>query len=225
MIKTKIFKILFCLVLMQSIPAYAVTEPGKVVQHSIRNVQTIIETIKVSAGLVISLKMSLLQGMIGSIKPNIPDSLVDVKNFAPTLPKEAQSLLSSGNVLPKVRSYVEKNLKSRDLSDVVADRDALVAISERLNISSMEAIGLGRQTAAKLNGAVDQNKELLKSAAYAVDQHTKQVQEAALGVKALESDTLYNQLQSRKLETLAQRIIADVRNHTTKDDDEEEKND
>ena len=225
MIRTKVFKLLFCLVMMQSVPAHAVTEPAKVAQDSIRMVQDIMETVKTVADLIISVNMTSLQGLIGSIKPQVPDPRVEMELFAPTVTSEVQALLSSDNVVPDVSSYVEKELKARDPSDEIAERDALIEINERLAISSMEAIAYGKETAALQNGAVEDNENLLDSAAGTSNQQEAHVQEAAIGVKIMENDALINQLQARDLETFAQGAIANVRSSTVNKEATEGRND
>ena len=89
MTKTKKILMLLCLgAVMHSTPAFAVIEIYKVMQYSVRNVQATIEVVENTLALITSVKMSLLQGMIGAIMPRLPAtvSLVQPESFAPIIP-------------------------------------------------------------------------------------------------------------------------------------------
>lgn len=225
MTKTKKILMLLCLgAVMHSTPAFAVIEIYKVMQYSVRNVQATIEVVENTLALITSVKMSLLQGMIGAIMPRLPAtvSLVQPESFAPIIPVKIVSLVKAGDGISQVRRYVEKELRSINPGDVISQRDALNAVNERLNLSATQAIALGKEAAAKLNKAKDENKEMLSLAQDAADQHNKDVQEAAFGIKALENDAASNQLTSHLIETRAQRMMADIQNRTVKKTTDEE---
>jgi len=208
--KTKIFAL--CLIaLMQSISAYAVTEPAIVVEYSIRDVHKGIEVVQNISALVSSVQNSILQGSLAVVKSVDFEQITDLKSFAPSVPKDVQSFVDAGNAVPKVRSYIEEELKNVTFDDVFEQRDALLDVSRRLNASSVETIGLGKKIAAELNEAPKINEKMISSAAKAINQQQKETQETLFGVKAMAEDALLNQIRSRQLETQAQRIIANVR--------------
>ena len=208
--KTKIFAI--CLVaLMQSIPAYAVTEPIKVLQYSIRDVHKVIEVIQNVSSLVSSVQNAILQGSLAIVKSIDFKQITDLKSFAPSVPEEIQSLVDAGNAVPKVRDYIETELKNVSFTDVIEQRDALLDVSRRLNDSSVKAISLGKKIAAELNEAPKINEKMIAAAAGAINQQQKETQEAAFALKAMAEDAVLNQLHSSQLEAQAQKIVADIR--------------
>ena len=211
--KTKTFALCLAFALMQSVSAYAVIEPVKVMQYSIRNTSTTIEVIENTVALLTSVQNTILQGDIGAIIPDMPDmaSLEDLGDFSPTMPAELESVISSKDAMPQIRGYIENELKNVNFDDMIQQRDALLDVSRRLNTSATEAIGLAKQMGTKLNESTSENKSMIKYAFEALTQHSKIAQENAFGIKATVEDAISNTLDSRILETTAQGIIAKVR--------------
>ena len=208
--KTKIFA-LFLVALMSSVPAYAVSDPDKSFLHSVRNVTKIIEVVQNTSSLISSVQTSILQGSLATVKSVDFMKTTDLKSFAPSVPDEIKSFVVSKSAVPQVRSYIEKELKDVSFENVFEQRNALLDVSRRLNLSSMEAISLGKRVSAELNEAKNVNEEMLSTVADAINQQQKETQEAALGLKAMAEDAVLNQMRAENLKVQAERIVADVR--------------
>lgn len=208
--KTKIFA-LCLLASMSSIPAYAVSDPEKSMNHSIRNVEKIMEVVQNTSSLISSVQTSILQGSLATVKSFDFMKTTDLKSFAPSVPDDMKSLVEAKNAVPQVRSYIEKELKDVSFENVFEQRNALLDVSKRLNLSSMEAISLGKRVSAELNEAKDANEKMLSAAAGAINQQQKETQEAAFGLKAMAEDAVLNQFRAEDLKAQAERIVADVR--------------
>ena len=213
--RTKIFAL--CLIaLLQSVPAGAVSEPIKMIQYSIRTTEKTVEVVQNTLALATNVYNTLLQGTIGAIKAKIAElkSLTDLKTYAPLVPAGIQTLMSTAtNALPNIRGFVEKQLKAVDIdpSDMLAQRDALIDTAKQLNLSSLEAISLGKKTAADLNDAPKQNEKMMADATNAKSQQEKETQNAAFDLKAFGDDILLNQLRLAEIKTTADRYMAEAR--------------
>ena len=215
--KTKTKILALCLIaLFQSVPAGAVSEPIKMIQYSIRTTEKNLEVVQNTISLATNVYNTVLQGTIGAIQAKIDElkSLADLKTYTALVPAGIQSIMSNAkNALPNIRGYVEKQLKAIDIdpSDLLAQRDALIDTAKQLNLSSLEAISLGKKTAADLNDAAKQNEGMINKAISAATQQQKEIRDAAFGIKAMGEDVLLNQLRLREIETTAQRYMSDVR--------------
>ena len=221
MLKTKIFisSFLLGMVLMSS-PVYAIVDIVKLLQHTLRNVQEIIEVVQNEASLKESENYSKLQGEIGAIMPKVVDLGSKVKDvsFAPVLPSEIQGLLGDKGMaaVPQLRSFLSKDLNSINVGDVVGQRDALAAISEQMNLGGVEAFKIGKEAMARLNKAPSELIQQFSVATGARDMQNKITQETGNSIQILKSDVAINQHLAKKLETLAQSLRLDVKKELQK---------
>ena len=216
MLKTKTFISSFLLgVVLTASPAYAVVDIVKLLQHTLRNVQEIIEVVQNESSLKESTNYSKLQGEIGAIMPKVIDlgSKVKDASFTPVLPSEIQGLLGDKGMaaVPQLRSFLSKDLKSINVGDVVGQRDALAAISEQMNLGGIEAFKNGKEAMALLNKAPNELMQQLSVATGAKDMQNKITQETGNSIQILKSDIAINQHLARKIETLAQSLRLDVK--------------
>ena len=191
--------------ILSTSPAFAVVELIKILQYSLRNVQSTIEVVKNGIALGTSIQQTTLQGTIGAVAPNVMDfdSAISFEEFAPSLPSDLHGIVGgkSFNAIPGVRSYVDKELKSIRLGDGLTQRDVLHKINELQNQTSLDAIQKAKETLAKSNKAPDESKAQLDNVAQAKDAQVKASQETAQSIKALEKDVVYNQLSANALLT------------------------
>ena len=222
------------LILMQSVPSYAVVEPLKVLQYSIRTTHKTIEVVQNLMALLTSVQNTLLQGDIGAIAGKMTDltSEADLKTFAPTVPSELKSVLSSSDAVPKIRSFIESEMENVNFDDPLAQRDALNDVAERLNIRARETYARGTEVLAKLNKAPSDNAKMLSYAKDAATQQEKETQETAFSVKAMSATEVLQQQDLLNLGTQALTIISNTRNmgihrknESTEQSDEDEQED
>ena len=213
--KTKTFVRLLCLVaILSASPAFAVVEPIKVLQYSLRNVQSIIEVIQNGIALETSIMQTNLQGTIGAIAPKVVDlgGRMEFKSFAPTLPSELGGIVNGKgfDAIPQVRDYVEQEMKSISLKDGVAQRDVLDRVNKARNLASLDAIQVAKETMAKSNKGPQESKAQLNNVASASDSQSKASQENAQSIQLLQNDAVHNQLKASALQAKVTALKSDV---------------
>ena len=199
--------------LMQSVPAYAVVEPLKTLQLSIRTTHKTIEVAQNLITLLTSVQNALLQGDIGAITAKMPDmkSATDLKSLAPILPGELQSVVSSSEAVPKIRNYIATELETVNFEDPLAQRDALLGISKDLSISGIKRITEGYRGKAEMNNAPSENEGMLSEIAGAANMQEKLGQYGAYKVNTFAKDVDLFQINANKLEAEAVSVMAEIR--------------
>ena len=221
MLKTKIFITSTFLGMFLAVsPAHATIDIMKLLQHTLRNVQEIIEVVQNESSLKESTNYSKLQGEIGAIMPKVVDLGSKVKDvsFTSILPSNIQGILGDKGMaaVPQLRSFLSKDLKSIKVGDVVGQRDALVAISEQMNLGGVEAFKIGKEAMALLNKAPNELMQQFGVATGAKDMQNKITQETGNSIQILKSDVAINQHLARRIETLAQGLRQDVKRELQK---------
>ena len=222
--KTKTFiSLLFLATCLSVSPAFAVVEPIKVLQYSLRNVQATIEVVKNAISLGLSVQQTALQGTIGAIAPVVKDlkSKMDLESFAPTLPADLQNVVSGNGfqAIPHVKTYVENELKSIRLGDGITQRDVLNKINELQSKASLDAIQIAKETLAKSNKGPEENKAQLDNVAKAPTSQSKASQETAQSIQTLKNDVVRNQLTSNLLLIKATKYKNDLLKATQRAED------
>lgn len=184
-------------------PAFAVVEPIKVLQYSLRNVQATIEVIENALALGNSIQQTTLQGTIGAVAPKVMNlgSKMELQSFMPTLPADLNGIVSGNglNAVPQVRTYVENEMKNIRLGDGVTQRDVLNKINEMQNLTSLDALQIATETLAKSNSGAEESKAQLNNVGGAADSQAKASQETAQSIQILQNDAVRNQLTSNIL--------------------------
>jgi len=201
---TKTFICLLGMLTVLSVrPAFAVVEPIKVLQYSLRNVQATIEVIENALALGNSIQQTTLQGTIGAVAPKVMNlgSKMELQSFMPTLPADLNGIVSGNglNAVPQVRTYVENEMKNIRLGDGVTQRDVLNKINEMQNLTSLDALQIATETLAKSNSGAEESKAQLNNVGGAADSQAKASQETAQSIQILQNDAVRNQLTSNIL--------------------------
>ncbi len=194
--------------------AHAVTDIDTNVLHELRMIQSIVEVVENTITVAKMKVINKMQGIPTNIKARISDlqSRLEYTGFAPLMPQEIQQIVRNDGYksIPNVRRYVQEKFISVSEGDVITQREALDAVSERLNLSAMDAFKKAKATAAMTNKIPQSLTSQVNQAWHAANMHKKTMAEVSVDVQGLKKAVDVNQMSAALIEAKVQGYMSDI---------------